>query len=515
MSHFLIYKRQQKQQSRDGGVTFENVIPYEYQKGAFIMSATTCSERNVNQVERWIDDTLYISPDAGISWENTGIERADSMDDAPDDVKRINGREEPEYYPITVDYNERFKVLLPEDLSGSTYIVLFIYEDPDRTGTPYGQLGAGLEDDANINFTTSDFEWITTGRTATPPEEQFADKALNFRCRREGGMTVYMMLRVYVSPSNQTRIYETNNVEILHNTRSVSERTLSSPSQTVNLRTTPDYNSYYLYQKQVKAPIAINWSWAWPFEYSASTEVAVVNDKSCGYVEEEPVIYRWVDTEGIICDEVSDEPIYAWREADGFLCIGANKYATEVYSVSYNGGLTWTPVLPPEYRRGRLISTNSDECNKTVEIYYRVSKSSLGSTFKVINGLSGIESALLDSNIEIPVNNGFIETDWLEEGSTGFTLSFDIPSGHMNDELFKSVGFIQTATLRKGVTYIGDKAFYGTTLSDLNVYGSGVYLGANALPNSISSILVPSDRVTYYKNSYHWNSYSSIINALA
>lgn len=511
MSHFLIYKRQKKQESRDGGVTFTDVIPYEYQKGAFIMSATTCSERNVNQVERWVDDTLYISPDAGISWENTGIEREDSMEDAPDDVKRINGREEPEYYPITVDYNERFKILLPDDLSGSTYLVLYIYDTPERNTYPIGQLACSSDLHYNFNLTTSDFEWITTGGTATYPEDQFVDRALNFRCRKQGGITVYLTLVVMVAPGNQTRLLETNNVEILHNTRSVPERTLSSPSQTRNLRTTPDYNSYYLYQKQVKAPIGINWQWAWPFEYSASTEVAVVNDKSCGYVEEDPVIYRWVDTEGIICDEVSDEPIYAWREADGFLCIGANKYATEVYSVSYNGGLTWTPVLPAEYRKGRLISTNADECNKTVEIYYRVSKSSLGSTLKVINELSGIESALLDSNIEIPVNNGFIETDWLEEGSTGFTLSFDIPSGHMNDELFKSVGFIQTATLRKGVTYIGDKAFYGTTLSELDVYANAPYLGANALPNSISQIIVNQGRKQWFDSAYGWSQYSSKI----
>lgn len=512
--HYNIYRKQKKQESRDGGVTFTDVIPYEYQKGAFIMSATTCSERNVNQVERWVDDTLYISPDAGISWESTGIEREDSMEDAPEDVKRINGREEPEYYPITVDYNERFKVLLPEDLSGSTYLNLYIYDTPERNTYPIGQLACSSDLNYNVNLTTNDFQWITTVGTATPPDEQFMERALNFRCRKQGGITVYLTLVVMVAPGNQTRLLETNNVEILHNTRSVPERTLSSPSKTRNLRTTPDYNSYYLYQKQVKAPIALNWSWAWPFEYSASTEVAVENDPSCGYVEPDQPIYRWVDTSGIICDEVEDEETFAWRETGGFLCIGGNKYAVEVYSVSYTGGLTWVTVLPAEYRKGRLISTNADDCNKTVEIYYRVSKSSLGSTLKVINELSGIESALLDSNIEIPVNNGFIETDWLEEGSTGFTLSFDIPSGHMNDELFNGIGFIQTATLRKGVTYIGDKAFYGTTLSDLNVYGSGVYLGANALPNSISSILVPSDRVTYYKNAYHWNSYSSIINAL-
>lgn len=510
--HYKVYKKQQKQVSLDNGSTWNDVVPAEYRKGDYIKDNTICSEtEEVNQIHRWsADDKFEISTDNGISWTETGEERESSMDDAPDDVKRINGREEPKY-PITVDYNERFKVLLPDDLSGSTYIALFIYDTPERNTYPIGQLGCSSDLHYNVNLTKSDFEWITTGGTATPPEDQFVDRALNFRCRKQGGITVYLTLSVMVAPYNQTRLLETNNVEILHNTRSVPERTLSSPSQTVNLRTTPDYNSYYLYQKQVKAPIALNWSWAWPFEYSASTEVAVENDKSCGYVEPEQPIYRWVDTSGIICDEVSDEPIYAWREADGFLCIGANKYATEVYSVSYNGGLTWSIVSPAEYRKGRIISSNADECNKTVEIYYRVSKSSLGSTFKVINELSDIQTAVVDFDYEIPIENGYIDTSWIPDDSTGFTLTFTIPSGYMQDELFSGIGFIQTATLRKGVTYIGNKVFYGTTLSDLNVYSDAPYLGDSALPNTINRITVNQGRKQWFDSAYHWSNYASKI----
>lgn len=509
--HYNIYRKQKKQESRDGGVTFTDVIPAEYRKGDFIMSATTCSERNVNQVERWVDDTLYISPDAGISWESTGIEREDSMQDAPEDVLRINNRQ---YYPVEVEYNEYFKVLLPEDLSGSSYVVLFIYDNRDRTGTPYGQLAVSTDNYQCINLTRSGFKWITTGSTATLPEEQFMERTLNFRCRQEGGMTAYLTLQVYDSPTNQTLLYKTNNVEILHNARSVSERTLSSPSQTRNLRTTPDYNSYYLWQKQVKAPIALNWSWKYPFEYSASTEVAVVNDPSCGYVEEDPVIYRWIDTEGIICDEVDDNPIYQWNEINSHLCVGGDAYAVEVYQVSYDGGLTWSNVYPSEYRKGRLIEADSDECNSTVDIYYRVSKSSLGEKFRVISELSGIQTAVMDYDYEVPINDGYIQTDWIPDGSTGFTLTFTIPSGYMPAELFKSVGFISTATLRKGVSFIGDQCFWGTTLSDLTVYGNSVYLGSDALPSSITSIQVPSDRVTYYQGSYHWSAFANKISAI-
>lgn len=504
--HYNIYRKQKKQESRDGGVTFTDVIPYEYQKGAFIMSATTCSERNVNQVERWVDDTLYISPDAGISWENTGIEREDSMEDAPEDVLRINNRQ---YYPVEVEYNEYFKVLLPEDLSGSTYIALFIYGTPKRDERPIGQLAASPDYYQCINLTTSDFQWVTDGDIT--PDEQFIERALNFRCRHEGGMKAYLTLKVYVSPTSQTLIYETNNVEILHDTRSVPERTLSSPSQTRNLRTIPDYNSYYLYQKQVKSDVDINWQWKYPFEFSASTEVAVVNDKSCGYVEEDPVIYRWIDTEGIVCDEVEDEEMYAWRETGGFLCIGGNKYAVEVYSVSYNGGLTWSIVSPPEYRKGRLISTNADDCNGGVDVLYVASYASLPDQIPVINPTANITSAVLDGDIAVDIVDGKMSKEWLEDGATGFTLNFVFTNGYLQDRLWKDIPNITSVTTRARVSFFGDEVFGGTNLATLDVYANAPYCSPSALPSTINEIIVNSGRKQWFDSAYGWSAYAGKI----
>lgn len=42
-----------------------------------------------------------------------------------------------------------------------------------------------------------------------------------------------------------------------------------------------------------------------------------------------------------------------------------NKYQRMVRQVSYDGGLTWTNVEPPQYKKGILLEENSTDCNFT------------------------------------------------------------------------------------------------------------------------------------------------------
>lgn len=512
--HYNVFRKQKRQQSSDNGVTWVDVVPAEYQKGSFIRENTTCSEDDsVQEIFKWDDDNLLVTQNDGLTWESTGVEREDSMSDAPDSVKEINGRAT---YHVEVEYNEYFCVQIP-DIEGMIGWQLDVYENEDRTGTKSALAGfsnntpIALKRSNNIAFNFDDVDDLSYQYTV--------NKLVPFRCKAQGGTTFYFTFMAFGN-NGSSIIYQTNNVSVVHdyNPPHYDDRGVRNEESNEPTRRVPvDYNSYYLYQKYARSSTLVgeNWYPAFPFEYSASTEVAVQNDPECGYVSPTFLQYRWIDTDGIICDEVSDEPVYSWQETGSHLCYGGSSYAVECYMVSYNGGLTWSPVPPPEYRKGRLIQANSDECNQTVEVLYRVSKSSLGSTFKVISSTAGIESAVLDGDVEIPVNNGYMDTSWLADGSTGFTLTFTIPSGYMQDELFSGIGFIQTVTLRQGVTYIGDKCFYGTTLSDFYVYGKSVYLGDSALPSSISAIYVPSDRVAYYKSAYHWSSYSSIISSMS
>ena len=163
------------------------------------------------------------------------------------------------------------------------------------------------------------------------------------------------------------------------------------------------YTSYYLYQKFEKRD-GQDFIPVYPNTYSIDADgtmprvVKNENDENCGYVPPTPT-YRWItitatsDPSTYICDECPGEPIYTWAiiqptsdpssficddcpviyrwENSGTTCVGYDKYQRAIKQASYDGGLTWENVYPPEYSATTLIEADSEDCGYAPEPQYR------------------------------------------------------------------------------------------------------------------------------------------------
>lgn len=100
-------------------------------------------------------------------------------------------------------------------------------------------------------------------------------------------------------------------------------------------------NKYYKMQLQLSDDCAITWYDANPPVYQAG-DLIEANSGDCAPV----YTYQY----------------YQWETVpNDFECDGTSKYAKEVYKGSVDGNV-WEIVQPPQYRRGQLIETNSEDC---------------------------------------------------------------------------------------------------------------------------------------------------------
>ena len=158
--------------------------------------------------------------------------------------------------------------------------------------------------------------------------------------------------------------------------------------------------SYYTEQKYYSVDGGNTWIAVLPAEYQKSTTIRSQNDEDCGYVPDTNTTYRWVVTNGYVCDgtskytkekrqystdginwfDVSPEeiqkgtliqtnstdcgyvaPITQWVGTDQTVCQGYDKYVIQKEQISYDGGTTWTDT--GDTRIGNLIESNSYDCD--------------------------------------------------------------------------------------------------------------------------------------------------------
>lgn len=392
--HYNIYHRLKKQVSLDAGMTWNDVIPYEYQKGDFWYSAATCSQQTMATMYKWSGTSEVVSFDNGMTWEQTG------------EMMEVQQQQVP------------------------ASITIFDGFDPDIPIDP------------------------ATGITATTEEAT------------ENGQT---------------------------------------PSV--------DYNSYWLYQKEYSSDGGNTWFPAYPYEYSASTEIAVENDPDCGYVNPDP-IYRWVQTDGMICEEVEDERIYSWQPGPGYICMRSKKYTVELYCYSDDGGITWLPVEPEQARAGQLISNNSHDCNIQVTVLYEIDMNTAPAWIKVLNVYGSIDSAQMGLGDTVTLNRGAVKKEDVDPLGV-FDLTFTVPGGVLFDMMFYDIIGVKQVTIKGGISGIGDKCFKYTSLESMEVLPNSCWMGDDALPSTISDIAVQDSRVDWYKQQYNWSDYASIIRAIS
>lgn len=202
--------------------------------------------------------------------------------------------------------------------------------------------------------------------------------------------------------------------------------------------------SYYLEQQYYSVDSGVNWYPVYPIEYQWST-LRKENDEDCGGENPKDTVYRWVVTNGYVCDgtskytkekrqystdginwfDVSPEeiqkgtligyesvdcgyvaPITQWVGTEKTVCQGYDKYVIQKEQISYDGGVTWTDTGVEKI--GNVIQSNSYDCDYgvswvEVENEYICSESKLWRYPKNVEGF--------------PYNP--------EENSPGFTFLYD------------------------------------------------------------------------------------------
>lgn len=151
------------------------------------------------------------------------------------------------------------------------------------------------------------------------------------------------------------------------------------------------YTSYYLYQKYEKRGEQ-DWIPCYPNTYSISGDatnpmslvVKSENDTQCGYTP------------------TPTEPMYRWINLDpstDYYCDGVAKYYKQQRQVSYDGGTTWSNVVPSEYQMGTSAETSSSDCGGGTIMYRTTSGTSYCS------GSSGYDK-YVDVYSQVSYDNG-------------------------------------------------------------------------------------------------------------
>ena len=116
------------------------------------------------------------------------------------------------------------------------------------------------------------------------------------------------------------------------------------------------FNSYYLYEKYEKRgdqPWIPSYPNTWSINGDGTMPLVL---KEQGDPECIPPIYRWVQTEDMVCIELQ----YRWVES-GTTCIGYDLYQNNIKEQSIDG-IHWSVVTPTEYSASTIIEADSPSC---------------------------------------------------------------------------------------------------------------------------------------------------------
>lgn len=247
------------------------------------------------------------------------------------------------------------------------------------------------------------------------------------------------------------------------------------------------------------------------------------------------------------CCSSSGETIYRWITMTGendYICSGTTKYAKEKKQQSTDNGMTWTNVVPAEYRSGSVIETDSADCgyvpptpvieyrwvtisgdyvcsgttkyNKEKK-QYRVNGGAWQDTYplETRGGSTVIEydstdcgyvptpTSVTTSNLTYNVTSG-ANTEIIHSSVSASTLevqltqgtytSIDLSSGTQKYATFTYTSNNAPGNLGHKTNWLSHSMFWRIPLTSINVGEGIVYIDDQALTNcsSLTSITLPS-----------------------
>ena len=202
-----------------------------------------------------------------------------------------------------------------------------------------------------------------------------------------------------------------------------------------------------------------------------------------------------IETDSSDCDTI--DTIYRWRVLDGiYLCEDNVKFEKEIMDESYDGGLTWYPSYPTQYRKGNEVGYDADYCEYKGQGHYDITGDTSCPEGYIWNGRECVrlDGGYLDPMVTTKCNGNntvITSADTVYPASQRYgsrLASFSIGScvTAIGDYAFSGKTSLTSCTVATGsqMTTIGEGAFYNCSgLTSFNIPSGVTTIGNYAFHN--------------------------------
>ena len=241
------------------------------------------------------------------------------------------------------------------------------------------------------------------------------------------------------------------------------------------------------------------------------------------------------------------EPLYSYQEitkddSQDWMCVNGTKYNKSYYSVSYNNGHTWYPVVPMQYQQGTIKTSQGDNCkgDRTIKLQWINIDGSTGWKYGNTNGNDsisngnqpGMKSAIISDSVTKIDSSAFSGSKYLENivipnsvsgsiGTWAFEFCDSLTSVTMSNyitkikqQAFRGCKSLESITLPSGITTIDISAFDScVNLKNVTILATtppsvDTTYGAFNNCHPDLKIYVPCESFAAYQNDRRWSYYS-------